>query len=660
MTTCMDFFRFSGGFRSAFGLANARVCQAKVGAFGMAWMAFLVVVAAAADVDPQLIAKGLARLPKQADASFDEVASADVASCKGAYETRNGVRGLLISAANGNALRWLADTNGDEKIDQFCYFKDGVESYRDMDTDHDGKTDQSRWLGMAGMRWGVDRDQDGKIDEWKMISAEEVTLEAVEAIRTNDGERFDSLLLTDEETTSLGLGSEKRTALSQRLTETSAEFRKLSAGQKTIDSSARWASFGADKPGVVPAGTDGSTKDIVAYENAMAAVETKEGTQQIVVGTLVRVGDKWRLIDVPKIASEGTVVNEGGLFFASTASNRMVNGNGGQGVLPAEVERLHRDLEAIEKELMAATGDERARWHDRKADLMVKLIANSSTREDVQAWVEQMADQVQSAVQAGEYPEGLDRLKRLESDIKLNPEAQREVPYVAYRVLNTQYTVAMNAKNPNFELIQREHIENLKAFVEKYPESLDSADAMINLGLNSELTNDLKEAEGWYEKVANAFGQTPEGEKARGAIQRLNLKGQTIAFTGKTLQGKDFSTAKLNKPVIIHYWASWCVPCKADMLELKKLQTKYAKSGLVIVGINADNSSKDAIDYLQQNKNIDWVHLHEDRGLNSRMAVGLGVFSLPVTIVIDKTGKVVEASSHYTPNMEDLIQGLLK
>ncbi len=47
--------------------------------------------------------------------------------------------------------------------------------------------------------------------------------------------------------------------------------------------------FGADKPGIVPAGTDESTVDIMAYENVMAVVETTTGTQQLVVGTLVKV-----------------------------------------------------------------------------------------------------------------------------------------------------------------------------------------------------------------------------------------------------------------------------------------------------------------------------------------------------------------------------------
>ena len=173
-------------------------------AFGIA-AAGMLSSSHAAGVDAQLVAKGLARPAKQPDAEYDKVEPATAADCTGTYETRNGVRGLLIAAANGQPLRWLADTNGDGKIDQLSFFKDGVEVYRDVDSDWDDKIDQSRWMGTAGMRWGIDKDQDGTIDVWKMISAEEVTSEVVQAVRDNDAPRFQRLLMSKTELRLLGV-----------------------------------------------------------------------------------------------------------------------------------------------------------------------------------------------------------------------------------------------------------------------------------------------------------------------------------------------------------------------------------------------------------------------------------------------------------------------
>ncbi len=626
------------------------------------WVSFIASGAAvlqAANVDPQLVAKGLERTPKQVDTQYDKVEKADILNCTGRYETRNGVQGLLILSANNQPLRWLADTNADKSIDQFCFYKDGIESYRDMDTDFDNKVDQSRWLGTSGMRWGIDRDQDGTLDQWKVISAEEASYEVVEALRTGDIKRFERLLISGDQIQSIGIGSNKASELVKRVESSVEGFKALVKSSKGLNEKSRWASFGADKPGIVPAGTDESTKDIVAYENAMAAIDNGSSgpPQQLMIGTLIKVDDAWKLIDVPRFATDGTNVSESGIFFASSPTSR---DGSGAGAMSASMEKLIEAMSAVEAKLEQAKADEKPRLHAQKADILQQLIDSSTTLDDAQSWTRQFADQILSATQSGEYPGGVDRLSKLQVAIRTIPGAKSELPYVAYRILTAEYNVAMSDKNVNYEAVQKAHLEKLESFVKEFPESIDSADAMIQLGLNSELTNDLKAAEKWYELVEKRFPKTPQGEQANGAMLRLNLKGRQIDFAGTTLEGKQFSSAKLKRPVVVHYWASWCVPCKADMQELKKLQTKYAKAGLTIVGVNADNDASSAIQFLKENKNIDWVQLHEKGGLQSRLAVGLGVFSLPVTIIIDSTGVVVEASSHYTPNMEVAIQDMLK
>ena len=89
-----------------------------------------------------------------------------------------------LSATAGPDSAASADTNGDNLVDQWSYFRDGIEVYRDIDANFNGKADQYRWLGTAGTRWGLDKNEDGKIDTWKNISAEEVTAELVAAMPT--------------------------------------------------------------------------------------------------------------------------------------------------------------------------------------------------------------------------------------------------------------------------------------------------------------------------------------------------------------------------------------------------------------------------------------------------------------------------------------------
>ena len=65
------------------------------------------------------------------------------------------------------------DTNGDQSPDVFRYYRHGLEVYRDIDSNFNQKPDQYRWMNWGGTRWGLDPNEDGRIDEWKMISAPE-------------------------------------------------------------------------------------------------------------------------------------------------------------------------------------------------------------------------------------------------------------------------------------------------------------------------------------------------------------------------------------------------------------------------------------------------------------------------------------------------------
>ena len=611
----------------------------------------------ASERDPQVV-KALGYTPRQTNVGYDKVADKDIDSCTSKYETRNGFEGLVIYNADGQPLRRFSDANGDRQVDQWCYYKDGIEIYRDVDSDFNGAADQYRWLGTAGTRWGIDKNEDGKIEQWKMISAEEVTMEIVEAIKLRDEERFKRLLVSDSELKNLGLGEDKGDQLSTRLENARKGFAEFAKTQKLISVGTKWANFAADKPGIVPAGTEGATQDIIAYENVIAVVDNEGTSQQLMVGTLVQIGNAWRLADLPRTITDNAVLADSGLFFPASASNRVNNANA-EGGMSQEVQRLLTDLEKIEGSIKDETGD-RSRLHEEKAKVLQKLVAANKGTDQMELWVRQMADSISSAAQAGEYPEGVTKLRQLESQLSNMPKGKELVPYVAYRTISTDYTLKSVGEKVDFAKLQSEYMDKLEEFARDYPESVDAADAMIQIGLNHELAGDETEAAKWYNKVASKFAQTVQGKKASGAISRLNLEGIAFRLVGKSLDGKQVDTATMNKgPILVHYWASWCSPCKADMAELRKIQAKYARQDLKIVGVNLDTDPRVALDALDGGKAFPWPHIQEQGGFESDLAVGLGVLSVPVTILIDSNGEVVKRTSHFSKQMEEALESLV-
>src|SRR5262249_17475405 len=150
----------------------------------------------------------------------------------------------------------------------------GIEVYRDIDENFNGKADQHRWMNTAGIRWGLDPNEDGKIDSWKVISPEEVTAEVVMAIRDKDPARFSRVLITPSEVKGLGLGAAKTKDLNEKVTGAISKFSDLIHSQHAINGNTQWVHFGGSRPGLVPAGTDGASGDIIAYENVVAMTET--------------------------------------------------------------------------------------------------------------------------------------------------------------------------------------------------------------------------------------------------------------------------------------------------------------------------------------------------------------------------------------------------
>lgn len=580
----------------------------------------------------------LALQPVQSDVPYFKVAKEDVASCRVTDLRENGWSGWTVEAADGTRLRRFADTNGDKKIDLWCYYDQGIEVYRDVDSDFNGKADQYRWLGTAGTRWGVDKNEDGKIDFWKQISPEEASAELIAAIAKGDAERFARLVATEQEVRDLGLGPAATERVNKKIAKAAADFAALLKQQKAVGPTARWVQFASTAPGIVPAGTDASTRDLRIYENAVAMFEDAGQSGQVMIGTLLQIGDAWKLVDAPQVVADdqplaqtpGTFFTPGGMATATAARPAM----------GAETQQLVSSLEKIDRELAAATTPaEQAELNRRRVDVVEQLIATSTSAAERDTWMRQLVDTVSVAVQSGVYPEGLERLRRFSTDL---PSGEQELQaYVQFQIISTEY-VKRQVPDADFAKVQEWYLTELTKFVEQYPTSPEAAQALLQLALSKEFEEKETEALEYYNRVAKSFSGTDMGEKAAGAVRRLQSKGQVLSFTGRTVKGEAFDLAKLQgRPVIIHYWATWCEACKQDMKLLRQLQAKYQNAGLQIVGVNVDSARSQAEAYLQANS-APWIHLYEDGGLQSSgLAKQLGVQTLPMMLLIDDKGRVV-------------------
>ncbi len=588
--------------------------------------------ASAANPSP---AAALGLQPVQKDVSFEQVPKDMISKCRVADIESDTMTGWEVTGPDGALLRRFADTNGDKKIDLWSYYNYGIEAYRDIDSDFNGKADQYRWLGNAGTRWGVDANEDGRIESWKRISAEEVSAEVISALADADPRRFAAILATPRELESLGLSPPKRDELLARAKRAALDFDGLAKRQTAISEDAQWIQFAAPTPGLVPEGTDGSTADILAYENVVAMYESGGKSGQLMVGTLVKVDDRWRMVGLPNVGTGDNMTASSGVFFTPGRASSAMPGSQASDALQGLVSRL----EAIDQQLTATEGEKAAPLHADRADLVEQLIEASASAEDRMTWTRQLIDTLSVAVQSGQYSDGLARLK---SAGRKFARSDRELAaYADYQAIQAEYVVRQTP-DADFQKVQEWYLDSLASFVDDHEKTQEAAQAMLQLALSKEFEDKEKEALAFYQKVRVGYAGTEAGEKAAGAVRRLESVGRRIELEGATLDGRTFKLSALRgRPVVVHYWATWCDPCKNDMKLLSRLQARYKRAGLTLVGINVDARKEDAEKFVRETK-LPWVQLFEEGGLeSSRLSKAFGVQTLPTMMLIDKSGTVV-------------------
>jgi len=455
-------------------------------------------------------------------------------------------------------------------------------------------------------------------------------------------------LLTPAELRSLGLNAAKTKELAERLEAAPAAFADLARRQSAVTASSNWIHFGGNRPGIVPAGTFGAPADFAVYENVVAVVETDGHDAQIQVGTMIKAGDCWRLISIPTLPDSGKPAEStGGLFFMTTGLRTPGQEEPQATTGPSDkTQKAMEDLQKFDDALAkAGTPEEQARINDQRADYFERTIGQVAAKDRPQ-WIRQMADTLSAAVQSGTYPKGAERLKAAARNLEQKPEDADLAAYVEFRQLSAEYALALQGPNPEFAKIQTAWLQNLEQFVGQHPKSPDAADAMLQLGIAQEFAGQDDKAKQWYRQIVGNFENTAAAKKSAGAIRRLESVGQTVELTGKSTTGEQIDLANYKgKFVLIHYWATWCEPCKVDLAALKEVQAKYAASGFAVIGVSLD-SNRAALDDFLAKDHLPWPQLYEPGGLDSRYANELGILTLPTMILLDDSGRVINRGIH--------------
>jgi len=128
----------------------------------------------------------------------------------------------------------------------------------------------------------------------------------------------------------------------------------------------------------------------------------------------------------------------------------------------------------------------------------------------------------------------------------------------------------------------------------------------------------------------------------------------------EALDGKPVRLSSLRgRVVLLNFWATWCLPCRAEIPEFNALQRDLESKGLSVVGVSVSPvDTPDAIRSFQRDIKQDYTVLRGAEEIGTKFGNGPG---LPVTYILDRSGRIRQKfiGPQSQENFEKVIKPLL-
>ena len=547
--------------------------------------------------------------------------------------------GHALRDGQGKLLRRFVAVRADH-LDQWSYYQDGFEVYREDDLNGDRSLDECRWLNSGGTR--IAKVEKGKITAWKQISAEETSKVLVQALVSGDLALLDTVMATPAELAAAGVSKEivaKIAEIGAKRPEQVSELRKKLIGwtEQTI-----WNRFDGTFPHVIPADlTSGVEKDLTLYENAMVIPGTTAADQNpakiafLQIPDMIQLGMTWKFVELPRAIDPEKPIVTVASGIRAMLFDRANNVEPRDEAVDAALKAL-ADYD-VKNAALLQTGqnDKIARYNVGRVPLLRGIVKASKNPDDQLNYNKQVVDSLVAALRTGLYAQGKKTIDALIAD------GGKLGSYAAYCLIDAEFAMENNAAGANILANQKKWMADLDEFLKKFPNSDEVPLVLLHLANANEFSMEDKKAREQYGKLVDGFAATDAGKKAAGALRRLDLAGTPLVLKGTGLQSESIDTSQYHgKPVLIVFWASWAAQVKADLPDLTKLYDKYHSRGLQIVGVNLDNERTELDQFLQQNK-LAWPQIFEGGGMDSRLSIDYGIISLPTIFLVDGQGKAV-------------------
>ena len=154
--------------------------------------------------------------------------------------------------------------------------------------------------------------------------------------------------------------------------------------------------------------------------------------------------------------------------------------------------------------------------------------------------------------------------------------------------------------------------------------------------------------------VIGAVGVIYKEIEVEGSAGRIGALAPDFAWVDPTGQLRTLASLR-GRPIVINFWATWCVPCREEMPALERAAVAHPDIAFLAVDLQEDGDRVRAF--------FDSLGLKTLQPLldpNGSVARRYVVFSLPTTFFVDRTGTIVHLEIGGPMKDEAIARGIAK
>lgn len=148
-----------------------------------------------------------------------------------------------------------------------------------------------------------------------------------------------------------------------------------------------------------------------------------------------------------------------------------------------------------------------------------------------------------------------------------------------------------------------------------------------------------------FSKLGPFLMESSYGKKIKAQLeaeQATTLGHSLPDFNLPNASGEPTSLSSFKgKYILLDFWASWCIPCKAENQNLIHAFDEFHEDQFDIVSISLDTDKSQWLKAIEDEHLTKWSHLSETNGWASELLRSYNINSIPSNFLLDPEGKII-------------------